>query len=506
MRAAQYVRMSTELQQYSIDNQVAAIAEYAQSHDFEVVQTYSDQARSGIDLARRPGLRSLLDDIIGGKADFRAVLVYDISRWGRFQDTDESACYEFLCRRAGVNVVYCAEPFANDLSIANALFKTLKRTMAGEYLRELSMKVFAGQCRIVSKGYKAGGPAGYGLRRMLLDSDGKPKMILQRGESKSLITEKVTYVLGPVKEVRVIRKIYSLFLDSGIRCHTIAHHLNDQSIPGPFGGKWNGQMVHKILSHGKYTGCVVFNQVTARLRSKARRNPREQWVIQPNSFPAIISQRRFDLAQERLNGRAHLRSNEQLLEDLRKFLKKHGKATQAMLAADPDMATGCTYHSRFGTFTRALELVRAEPTGGFSEVQRLARTKIQLQDEFVRIVRSKDIHVSRKWGVFLAPGLPPMALDVARCFLLRDGQLRWQIRPPIAVHTKLRCVTMRLNHTNSSPLDYVYFPSLPPVVRRLRFSDKRIQELGHVGKTLDDAIDLMLRDDPGRPGFRSPDA
>jgi DNA invertase Pin-like site-specific DNA recombinase len=111
--------MSTENQQYSIENQMAAIAEYASFHDFELVHTYSDRARSGIDLAGRPGLRSLLDDIIGGKADFRAVLVYDISRWGRFQDTDESACYEFLCRRAGVNVVYCAEPFSNDISVAN---------------------------------------------------------------------------------------------------------------------------------------------------------------------------------------------------------------------------------------------------------------------------------------------------------------------------------------------------------------------------------------------------
>jgi hypothetical protein len=138
--------------------------------------TYSDQARSGIDLAGRPGVRQLLDDVTSSRADFRAVLVYDISRWGRFQDTDESACYEFLCRRAGVNVVYCAEPFANDISLAATLLKTLKRTMAGEYLRELSVKVFAGQCRIVRKGYKAGGPAGYGLRRLLLTSDGKPKI------------------------------------------------------------------------------------------------------------------------------------------------------------------------------------------------------------------------------------------------------------------------------------------------------------------------------------------
>ena len=177
MRAAQYVRMSTEHQQFSIENQMAVIAEYANSHDFEIVCTYSDEARSGIDLAHRPGLKQLLDDVTNGKADYRAVLVYDVSRWGRFQDADESACYEFLCRRAGVNVIYCAEPFANDIGIMASLLKTLKRTMAAEYLRELSAKVFAGQCRLVRKGFKAGGVAGYGLRRLLLTPDGKPKTV-----------------------------------------------------------------------------------------------------------------------------------------------------------------------------------------------------------------------------------------------------------------------------------------------------------------------------------------
>ena len=88
MRAAQYVRMSTEHQQYSIENQSAAIQEYARLHGFEIVQSYSDEARSGIDLARRPGLRQLLRDVVSAQANYQAVLVFDVSRWGRFQDTD----------------------------------------------------------------------------------------------------------------------------------------------------------------------------------------------------------------------------------------------------------------------------------------------------------------------------------------------------------------------------------------------------------------------------------
>ena len=37
-----------------------------------------------------------------------------MSRWGRFQDADESAYYEYICRRANVGVQYCAEQFEND--------------------------------------------------------------------------------------------------------------------------------------------------------------------------------------------------------------------------------------------------------------------------------------------------------------------------------------------------------------------------------------------------------
>ena len=129
---AQYLRMSTEHQQYSLENQAAAIQRYAEVNSFTVVQTYSDAAKSGLVLKHRPGLRQLLQDVVGGGAAFRAILVYDISRWGRFQDADESAHYEFLCKSAGVPVHYCAEPFVNDGSMPGLIMKALKRSMAGE--------------------------------------------------------------------------------------------------------------------------------------------------------------------------------------------------------------------------------------------------------------------------------------------------------------------------------------------------------------------------------------
>jgi DNA invertase Pin-like site-specific DNA recombinase len=72
--AAQYLRMSTEHQQYSLENQSMAIQKYAESHGFAVVRTYSDAAKRGLALRHRKGLRQLLQDVVGGIPDYRAIL------------------------------------------------------------------------------------------------------------------------------------------------------------------------------------------------------------------------------------------------------------------------------------------------------------------------------------------------------------------------------------------------------------------------------------------------
>jgi DNA invertase Pin-like site-specific DNA recombinase len=156
IRAAQYVRMSTEHQRYSTDNQAQEIQKYADLHGMEIVRTFADDGKSGLNLEGRASLLRLLAEVQEGRADFTAILVYDVSRWGRFQDADESGYWEYVCKRGGVSIHYCAEQFRNDGSLPSVIIKNLKRTMAGEYSRELSVKVFAGQCRLIELGYRQG--------------------------------------------------------------------------------------------------------------------------------------------------------------------------------------------------------------------------------------------------------------------------------------------------------------------------------------------------------------
>ncbi len=84
IRAAAYVRMSTDLQQYSTENQLSAIMRFAATRGFEVVRVFEDAGKSGLRLESRDALQALMADVATKRADYQAILVYDISRWGRF--------------------------------------------------------------------------------------------------------------------------------------------------------------------------------------------------------------------------------------------------------------------------------------------------------------------------------------------------------------------------------------------------------------------------------------
>ena len=179
--AAEYIRMSTDIQIYSVEIQQAFIRQYAAAHNMRVVRSYIDEGKSGLRISNRRALRQLLADAQQDRKDFRVILVFDVSRWGRFQDTDESAHYEFLCRRANVRVEYCAEPFQRELGPAHAIVKNIKRAMAAEYSREQSARVYRGLRCTAERGHFAGGSVPYGYRRMLVSPHGSNKGVLGHG-------------------------------------------------------------------------------------------------------------------------------------------------------------------------------------------------------------------------------------------------------------------------------------------------------------------------------------
>jgi len=299
IRAAQYVRMSTDHQDYSIENQTDVIGAYARHRGIEIVRSYADGGRSGLRLEDRPALKELLQDVQRGLADFDVILVHDVSRWGRFQDIDESAYYEHLCKRSGIRVVYCAESFENDDGLISALVKSLKRAMAGEYSRELSNKVFVGQCKLVREGFWQGAQPGYGLRRALVGADGSRKAVLLRGERKNIQSDRVILVPGPANEVETVRRIFRSFVGERKSAAEIARELVADEVTYREGRPWNKRAVRTILTSDKYAGHNVFNRVARKLNGKPIPNARELWVRSENAFQPIVGAELFAAARQR---------------------------------------------------------------------------------------------------------------------------------------------------------------------------------------------------------------
>jgi len=247
------------------------------------------------------------------------------------------------------------------------------------------MKVRTGQCRLAACGFKQGGRAGFGLRRLLLDSQGNPKMILQDGERKNLSTERVVYTLGPEKEVQTVRLIYSMFLDGGMAPCKIARQLNEQGIlHDPF-GPWTHLAIRHILTHPKYAGCVVFNRTSETLRSKRALNPPERWVLREDCFPAIVSKEVFERAQQKWRNLVHRRSNERLLTELRALAEREGKLTPSLLTARNGVASISTYKARFGSLVDTYDLIgyrsRRHTKEALEIRRRLARLKTIASDK-----------------------------------------------------------------------------------------------------------------------------
>ena len=463
--AAQYVRMSTEHQQYSLENQSTAIQTYAESHGFEVVRTYSDAAKSGLVLRHRIGLRQLLQDVVSGCPAYRVILVYDVSRWGRFQDTDESAHYEFLCRSAGVPVHYCAETFANDGTLPSLIMKALKRTMAGEYSRELGVKVLAGLKRLALLGFKQGGMPGYGLRRMLVSPTGVPKQVLASGERKGIATDRVILVPGPAHEVQCVKDIYRMLVSEKRTVYAIACELNRRGVAYIGGTKWDYQAVYNVLIHPKYVGCNVFGRTSSRLYTPTVKLPKSEWIFKPGAFEPIIDAVNFAEAQKILEERTFNKTDEELLDNLQALLASERRLSLTLIQNSANVPSPSTYRNRFGSLRRAYELIGYGHPDQFGPIDMRRRTRAMREELMAQIVATfpNDVSIVRRGGRWrsrlrLSSGLIVSVL-VARSVRAWKETLRWQI-DPVQHESKFTTLLARLDASNCSILDLHVFPNI----------------------------------------------
>jgi len=369
--------------------------------------------------------------------------------------------------------------------------------MAAEYSRELSVKVLAGQRRIAQLGFKQGGVPGYGLRRMLVASDGTFKQLLANGERKSIATDRVTLVHAPDFEVAHVREMYRMLISDRLSMPEIARELNKKGVKqagkGPVANPWNYATVYHVLTNPKYAGIHVHGRSTQKLSTPVVQLPKSEWVITPGAFDPIVDQETFDQAQQVLQSRTFNKSNQELLRELRSLVAAEGQLTARLIDSSWEMASCSTYRYRFGSLQDAYKLIgygRAESFRKFETRRRNQALRDELLEEIVSRFPDKIaiVRYGRKWRPRLRVTRGPMiSVVVARPARMAGGTLCWLADPP---RHERRLITFlaRLNPTQPSFQD---FHVLPNIDRKKRFSIRRDDEWLKRGQPLPRLSDLL---------------
>ncbi len=360
----------------------------------------------------------------------------------------------------------------------STIVKGVKRAMAGEYSRELSAKVFAGQCRLIELGYRQGGPAGFGLRRILIDQSGSIKSELTCGEHKSLQTDRVILMPGPDTEVATVNQMYRWFIDEGIPELEIATRLNDKGVRTDLDRNWTRATVREVLTNEKYVGNNVYNRISYKLKKRRIINQPDMWIKKEGAFEALVSPEVFYMAQGIIRARSHRFSNDELIEKLRHLFQHRGFLSGLIIDEAEDMPSSAAYIHRFGSLIRAYEAVGFTPDRDykFLEVNRFLRT---LHPE---IIRRTEREIANLGGIVVRDPATDLlqineefsvSIVLARCQTHDNGRHRWKVRFDTGLAPDIT-VAVRLDQANREPLDYYLLP-------RLDFGLPRISLAEHNG-------------------------
>jgi DNA invertase Pin-like site-specific DNA recombinase len=486
-KAAAYVRMSTNSQRYSIDNQLHGLMRYAALHSMEIVEVYADSGKSGLSIKNRAGLTRLIDDVQSREVAFSTLLILDVSRWGRFQDTDESAHYEFLCRSNGVQVIYCAEPFENDLGALATLVKGMKRAMAAEYSRDLAAKCIVAHKRLAAMGFHQGGPPGYGLRRLMINADGEPITLMETQERKAIHTARTVLVRGPKAEVAAIQRIFRMFVDEQMGYSKITHRLNAEGGRPTVDRLWYETEIRLILMNERYVGRYVWNRVSNPLRAGKIQNPPEQWIRADGAVEPITDETTFARAQARIATYPKPHTKAGLLSKLRTYADKHGRLSARLMDTEKALPCSQIVKNHFGSLREAYALIGYEPPktyGHLGDRGRALACRTTVVEQLTERLLASGCRVKflRRTNVLRINDISILVRVASQKWHTQVGD-RWcfLLKPPVTCELVL---FIRMDGSSADALDYFLFPvgdipgkkywsrrTNPPPIDRYRLRD-----------------------------------
>jgi len=303
--AAIYARVSSarQKQQETIDSQVAALLEYAQSHDYQVSpqHIFQDNGHSGARLDR-PALDRLRDAVAQGELE--AVLILAPDRLAR------QFAYQYLVleelERAGCQVRFLHQGLGQTPSERMLLEMT---SVFAEYERaQITERCRRGRLYRARQGSLSITQAPYGYTCLPRREAAPGQLIINETEAE------------------VVRQIFHWLADDQLSAYQIVKRLNESGLRTRHGKeRWARGYIINLLRNPVYTGTYHYNRrqqvpsqrknLTTTAAQPARRShvwrPEAEWI--PIAVPTIIDQETWDLAQQQLqlNRERAIRNNKQ---------------------------------------------------------------------------------------------------------------------------------------------------------------------------------------------------
>jgi hypothetical protein len=329
---------------------------------------------------------------------------------------------------------------------------------------------------LIQLGFKQGGTAGYGLRRMLVDHTGQKKGMLKMGEHKSIQTDRVILVPGPDEEVKIVHWMYAAFVKEGKSEWEIAKLLNERGILTDFQRIWTRGTVHEVLTNEKYIGNNVYHRTSCKLKQKHVENPPEKWVRANDAFVGIIDSTLFLAAQGIILTRSRKWSDEEMLEKLRGILTQHGRISGILIDEADDLPSSSAFRNRFGSLVSAYRLIGYDPEIDYSfiEINRQIRKK---HPEIVAEVLEKlrqigsSVSIDEKTDLILVNEEWTVSIVLCRYQQSEAGTARWVIRLDEGLKPDIT-IAVRLDETNTGIRDYYLLPALDMTWGKLRMAEE----------------------------------
>src|SRR5215467_3520695 len=347
--------------------------------------------------------------------------------------------------------------------------------MAAEFSRELSAKVHAGALRWAGLGFRMGAPIGYGLQRLAVDKEFRPKAILADGERKFLSTDHVRVRPGTADERAIVKWIFEEYVQ-GKSQSDIRRELNLRGVPTKSGRPWREAAVRSILRNESYIGNLVYNRASRKLGSKLASNPSDLWIRSEGCVEPIIDRDVFFRVQQRLEERRVAISEEEMLVRLRKTLMKKGSLSRKIIEATPSLPDMTTYRKHFGNLCNLYRLIGYNNTKYWSDLEAhqrwadLKRANGRLLCEAFEKVGAKATF-DPSMELLRVNDAVNICSALAKCRKFEGRPLKWTVRRR-AQQPMGWTVAIRLGEDNTAILDYVLLPSPSVASVWLWFTEK----------------------------------